>query len=681
MRPPCVVEVVVLGDGLADIAVLLGGARGVELLELEADVHHGLQQVERAEHVRGDGLVGAVPRLADVGLGAEVEDVRPVGGRLLQLADQVVDGRSIRQVGEVHLQAVAQVPDVVQGAARGCADESVHVRAELDEGIGEMGAHEAVGSGDENRPRLVDLPEVAAEASERFACPESVVRHGAYASASVSKRTVRPGLGSLRSGAFTALSLLVVSGVAALIGVVIAREFGRTEETDGLLAAYGLFIVIAVASQAIRVAVLPSLARAQEDRRLAGELAGYAGAVCVIAIPLLLAAGVWTEELGRHLTGDESDVARETAADALRWMVPAGVMHLFAGLASSGLAALDDYGTAALGYAAGSAAGLTLIVLRVEPDGIVAVAWGVMLTSAIALVVPAAGLAIRALRARMPPTAVRPSGPPLRKRFGAFGVGAALPVALQLLYVVSLPFAAEVGTGGATTFVYAYLAASSLVTVTAGSLGLVTAVPLARREFTVPETVRHVVSASWFALVLVGAAAGAFAVAGGEVVRAILGAPYGGDVGTDLGRLVVALSPWTFISIGVAIAFPLAFVGGRTRRLPWIAAGAVVLQVPLAWAGVRLFDLDGLAIALACSTLAVLVALLVELRALAGAARGLATAAVVVSGLTLAAFLPPSLVLGSVAAAVTGLVLYVALLAVARPRPLIASWQYLRALR
>src|SRR5262249_49731962 len=163
-----------------------------------------------------------------------------------------------------------------------------------------------------------------------------------------------------------------------------------------------------------------------------------------------------------------------------------------------------------------------------------------------------------------------------------FGVGAALPVAQQLLYVVSLPFAARVGTGAATSFVYAYLAAASLVTVTAGSLGLVTAVPLSRGEFAAAQVVRHVTSTSWLALLLVAAAAGAFAVSGGSVVEAVLGSSYGGHVGTDLGRLVVSLSPWMIAAIGVGVTFPLAFVAGRTRRLPWIAGGALALQVLLA---------------------------------------------------------------------------------------------------
>jgi hypothetical protein len=469
--------------------------------------------------------------------------------------------------------------------------------------------------------------------------------------------------------------------VSAATGVVIAREFGRTAETDGLLAAYGVFIVVVVAAQAIRVAVLPSLARAAQAGRLAGEIAGYAIALLVVAVPLIVAAEVWADALGGLLTANESAVAKETAATALRWVVPAAVMQLFAGLAASGLAALDDYGTAALGYALGSVAGLALIVDRVEPDGIVAIAWGVTVNGALVLAIPAVALAVRAFRTRMPATAVRPTGDPMGARLREFAFGAALPISLQLLYLVSLPFAASLGTGEATSFVYAYLAGSALVTVTAGSLGLVTSVPLARGDFSVAEVIRHVVSSSWFALVLVGAAAGTFVVAGGEVVRAVLGSAYEGDVGADLGTLVVALSPWMIVSIGVSVTFPLAFVAGRTGRLPWIALGALVLQVPLAWVGVSLLELDGLALALAVSTLAVLATLLAELGALGGAARGLGFAALVVCALALVAFVPPTLVLGALAAAALGLVVYVALVALIRPRPLVTSWRYLRGLR
>ena len=496
----------------------------------------------------------------------------------------------------------------------------------------------------------------------------------------MSKRTDPLGLGSLGSGALTAGSFLLVSGIAAAIGVVIAREFGRSEATDGLLAAYGLFVVIVIASQAIRVAVLPQLARAQEEGRLAGELAGFAIALVLIAVPLVLVSALGSSLVARLLTGDGSEIAEDTAAEVLRWVVPAGVAHLFAALAASGLAAIDDYRTAALAYTLGSASGLVLILARVESDGVIAVAWGSMLNGAVTLSVVVVGLALHAARLRMPRGAVRPSGPPVRARLGAFAVGAALPLALQLLYVICLPFASRLGTGAATSFVYAYLAASSLVTVTAGSLGIVTSVPLSRAGVGTVQAARHVVATSWLALVLVGAAAGMFALAGGVLVEAVLGEAYAGDIGADIGRVVVVLSLWMVAAVGVAVTFPLAFVAGRTRGLPWIALAALVLQVPLAWVGAEVLELNGLALALAASTLLVLTALLVDLDALAGTARRLGAAAAFVAGLSVASFLPPALVFGALASAVVGVVLYVVLLTAVRPRSLRDSWHYLRAL-
>jgi hypothetical protein len=502
----------------------------------------------------------------------------------------------------------------------------------------------------------------------------------------VSKRTEAPGsasegLGSLGSGALTSASMLVVTVVASLVGVVIARELGRTDETDGFFAAYGVFIVLALAAQSIRISVLPTLARARDERRLASELGGYAIAIAVVAIPLVVLAEVAATPIGGLLTGNGTTTAQEAAAYSLRWMVPAATAHLFAGIAASGLAALDDYATAAAGYAAGSLAGLAVILARVGADGISAVAWGMTLNGIVALAVPAVALAVRALRARMPAGAVRPTGPPVRARIGGFAAAAALPIALQMLYVVCLPFAGRLGTGAVTSFGYAYLAAAGLVTVTAFSLGIATSVPLSRLGLDAAAAARHVVSVSWIALPLIGAVAGAFAVAGSDVVEAVLGGAYGSDVGEQVGRLVAVLSPWMIASVGVNVAFPLVFVAGRTRSLPLIALLALVVQAPLAWALGDWFDLDGLAVALALSTFLVLLCVLALLGALARAVRGLVLAAGVVGGVTLAAFVPPSLVLGSLAAAAVGLVLYAALLGALRPRGLTSSWGYLRALR
>jgi putative peptidoglycan lipid II flippase len=496
----------------------------------------------------------------------------------------------------------------------------------------------------------------------------------------VRKRTASPGPGSLGSGALTAASTLVVTGASVLAGVIIAREFGLTDETDGFFAAYGVFVVVVIAAQAIRIAVLPSLARAQQERRLAADLAGYAVALAVIAAPAALLAELAAEPIASLLTGGGSTTAQDAADETLRWIVPAGIAHLFAGLAASGLAALDDYVTAAIGYAVGGVLGIALILLRVEEDGIIAVAWGMTLNGAVALGVPLAALALRAQRSRMPAGAMRPSGPPIRARLGWFATAAALPLAMQLLYVVCLPFAAREGEGAPTSFTYAYIGAAALVTITASSLGLVTSVPLTRTGVDASSSTRHVVSSSWLALVVVGAAAGAFALAGAQIVEAVLGGSYGGDVGVEVTRVVISLSPWIAISVSVGIAFPLVFVPGKTRVLPWVGAVALALQVPLAWAAQELAGLVGLGLSLAVSTSLVLAGLLHSLGVLRDAARGLVIAIAVVTAVAIAAYLPPALVLGSLAAAAVGLLVYCALVALVRPPGLRAAWRYLRSL-
>ena len=192
---------------------------------------------------------------------------------------------------------------------------------------------------------------------------------------------------------------------------------------------------------------------------------------------------------------------------------------------------------------------------------------------------------------------------------------------------------------------------------------------------------QHVVSASWVALTVIGAAVGAFALAGGEIVEGVLGGAYGGDVGKDVARLVLVLTPWMIASVGVNVAFPLAFVAERVRPLPWIGGVALAVQVLLAWALAELLELDGLAVALTFSTLLVLFALLRELHALSAGARGIAVAAATIAAFAVVAFVPAGLVLGPLAAAIAGVGAYSALVVLVRPRGLTASWSYLRALQ
>jgi hypothetical protein len=474
--------------------------------------------------------------------------------------------------------------------------------------------------------------------------------------------------------------LAVQTGLAAVVGVIIAREFGRSAETDGFFAAYGVFIVVVLAATAIRIAVLPPLARARDERRLGAEVAAYAATLGTIAVPLVFVGLLAAHPLAWLLTANGADAAQDTAASALPWMLAASALQLYAGLAASSLAALDDYLVAAAGYATGSIVGLIYILVRVHDIGISAVSHGMLLNGAIALLVPAVALARRARAESMPAAAVRPVGMSLGSRMAELGIGVSLPLAMQAVYVVCLPFAGREGTGATTSFGYAYLIGSAIVAVTASSLGLVTSVPLTRGGIGPAAAARHVVASSWLAVIVIGGAASVFGLAGEKILHSVLGSSYGQSVGTELGRLIVVLAPWALVSVGLSVAFPLIFVVDRGPLLPPIAVGAVLLHVPFALLGQTVGGLDGLAVALAATTLVMLVALLVVLRALRDVARGLTIAALTACALAALAFIPPSLVLGRAGAAGAGLAIYLALLVLTRPRGMLAAWRYLHQL-
>ncbi len=475
---------------------------------------------------------------------------------------------------------------------------------------------------------------------------------------------------TLASGLLTGLSTAAVSGSAAVAGIALARRFGRGAETDGFFAAYALYAVLVLVASALRVVVLPRMARAREEDRLGVELGSWTAALAVPLVPAVVLAVAVPGTLGNWLAGTSE--AGDAAAELLPWLVPAAAAQVLAGLAASGLAALDDYATPAFGFAAGAVAGLVPI-LTLPDEGVRVFGWGLALNGAISLAVPLAALARRG--------ALDGPGSGVGRRLGRLAEGVALPVALQALYVIAYRYSVGLGPGEPTTFSYAYLVAALLVAVTATSFALVTSVPLTRAGLTPERAARHVVAASWLSLAVVAGAAGVFALAGERVVRWALGSAYGGETGEELGRLVVAFAPWMAVSVAVSVAFPLLFVLGRTRSLPLVAVAALAAQAVVLWPARELGELVGIALGTALTTGGVLAVVLHSLGALAPALKGLAIATAVCGGLATAAFAAPEALLGAAPAAAAGLVLYAAALALWRPAGLRNAWAYARALR
>src|SRR5205085_1280320 len=76
-----------------------------------------------------------------------------------------------------------------------------------------------------------------------------------------------PRRSALRSGIVTGLALVVLGGSGAAGAAYLAQKFGRSAETDGLLAGYAVYLVLTIAAQSFRFVVLPDATRAAATGR------------------------------------------------------------------------------------------------------------------------------------------------------------------------------------------------------------------------------------------------------------------------------------------------------------------------------------------------------------------------------------------------------------------------------
>ena len=170
---------------------------------------------------------------------------------------------------------------------------------------------------------------------------------------------------AVRSGVLTGISTAAVSGSAGIAGAILSRKFGHGSTTDGFFAAYAVYLVLLLVASSLRVVVLPELARAQAAGELGREVGSWALALAVPLVPVAAAAILAPHWVAGLLTSNAR--ARTSAAELLPWLVPAAAAQIYAGLGASALAALDDYGTAALAFAIGAAVGVGVIGSLVEP--------------------------------------------------------------------------------------------------------------------------------------------------------------------------------------------------------------------------------------------------------------------------------------------------------------------------
>ena len=162
---------------------------------------------------------------------------------------------------------------------------------------------------------------------------------------------------------------------------------------------------------------------------------------------------------------------------SLPWMLLAAVLQLFAGLAASTLAALDDYVTSAAGFVARKRRRARLHPRRGRRarDRRGRLGHGAS-TGRSRWPFPLVRARARGRGPRAMPATARAVRPGSRSGRGSprWARVSRSRSRCRPIYLVCVPLAGREGTGAVTSFGYAYLVASAVVAVTASSLGLVT---------------------------------------------------------------------------------------------------------------------------------------------------------------------------------------------------------------
>lgn len=403
-----------------------------------------------------------------------------------------------------------------------------------------------------------------------------------------------------RAGALMALSTLAMAGASAIQAVLYLGEYGATARTDAFFAAFAVYQVVGVFTQAMRVSAVPLLVG---DRAIG--MLRFFGAMAVIAIPLIIACGPLAGSVsGLLFSGDraaENPEAAALATDALRILGVAMVLQLGAAGAATLLGMRDRFEPIAGAYAGGAFAGLiTFLLLR--SSGELALAWSMMAMA----IVTALWAGIALLRVRRAEVADGTGGPGLagieRKDHlvlqsistaGDLLGRSVVYFVINAFFLVTLAIVgAEGGAGETTVLSYAYLLASYLVAGTSTAVGISRAPDMVRGaqeedwSSVVVDTVPH---GYRYAVLVSAPVLAAGAVAASPVVAAFLPDALGSEQTTALARDILLLSPWLAAALLLNFVIPGLFAIGRARTVNLLAplilalhAGASILAAELA---------------------------------------------------------------------------------------------------
>lgn len=396
------------------------------------------------------------------------------------------------------------------------------------------------------------------------------------------------------SVALTGVAQIATMVLGGVLAVLVAARFGSNAHTDGFFAAYGVYAMVILLAQSMRVTVVPRLLPEHEPPAAGAPsfeaFNRYLAAVLLIFVVFGVVFVALGDPLSDVLTGDAE--AHSTARTALAILWPAAGFQLFAALSAAMLGLLGDYVLAAVSYSVGGLTSIGAFLAMEGALGIDSLPVAVLIGSA----VTAVPLAVALWRAGW-----RPALSGLRESAagaGMIAVASLATVQLQLMYLISIAFAARLEEGAVTIFSYAFFGLGLLIALVASSVPIVFAAPLAATWDRDPASLRpfqdDVFRTGLMVLVPMIAAA---ALLGDDIGRTLLAEFSEADVQATV-RTFLILSGLAVVAVALAIPVTALFTQGRYRAMALLTVPVLAVYVALSAAAATTDSLYWLAAAM-----------------------------------------------------------------------------------
>jgi hypothetical protein len=376
------------------------------------------------------------------------------------------------------------------------------------------------------------------------------------------------------SAAITAALQVASMAVGAIFALLILRQFGKSPQTDGLLAAYGVYGLVLVVAGTLRTTIVAPLTQSGRPLERVNDFLGAATLVVAgTALPFVLLAS----PVASLLTGDLGSEAQDAATTALICFWAAAAGQLIVAVAAAALAVRAEFALPGAAYVVAGLTSIAVLLTAGDALGTDAAALGVAGGGVLA----AALLLVRLRRVGWRPRALFRRGTTLRSAAlmltGAVGV-----VGWQACYVITLAFAARLGPGEVTLYTYAFFAAGMLIGATGGSASIVMAAPIAEDWDGEPAWLRPpTLDVLRAGLTIIVPVLGGAALIGDDVLELLLGADLTRADEVTIVTCLMILAPVITAHLAGSVSTLAAFAHRRYGALALIAIAAVAVHVGL----------------------------------------------------------------------------------------------------